>query len=471
MPNFFRAVLPVVAAGVLLAFSLPPFNVAWLGWFAIALLLIAVRRCHPLRALELGMLTSGVCGVIHVGWISSFSRVPAYTPFLWLMLLLGTVSVAAAIARQRQTKFAAGVPWVLFVASVGVAAEWLTTFSPLPLHLALSQYRAQHLIQIASFTGIWGVSFLIYFVNAALADAVLQRRFPTAPLGLAAALIALANGFGTIARRLNDAGSSRLPVAAIQDNGSKDAREALTRDAVVQGARLIVWPEYCLGRDFQPQDRNDPTLRLARQLKTYLVVGYFNDAQPKPNNCVALIGPDGSVQGIYKKIHLYGSERRLVQPGQEATAFDTDIGRIGMEICFDNCFTGVTRRIAQAGAQLVVLPTSDPVVQHHVLEHLHAAVLPFRAVENRVPFVQTNNRGLSQIVDATGHITTRAPLAVPIALMGAVSLGGGRGTFFTRYGDWLVYFCLLVVGIGALIQIQQRRLENTVQHEARETII
>src|SRR6266849_3878272 len=115
------------AAGMLLAFSLPPFDIEWLGWVALA----------P---------------------------------------LLGAVAAMAAASRRRWH----GLRWVLFVAGAGVAAEWLTAFSPLPLNLALCQYRTLHVIQVASLTGIWGVSFLVWWTNAALADAVL-RPMPASP--------------------------------------------------------------------------------------------------------------------------------------------------------------------------------------------------------------------------------------------------------------------------------------------------
>ena len=68
-------------------------------------------------------------------------------------------------------------------------------------------------------------------------------------------------------------------------------------------------------------------------------------------------------------------------------------------------------------------------------------MLPFRAVENAVPFVRADSNGLSQIVDAQGRIVAQSPLYAPDVLVATVPLGPGKGTFFTRWGDWLAYVC------------------------------
>src|SRR5438552_4980199 len=162
-------------SGALLALSLPPFDLELLGWFALVPLLVAASGQRTLVAMGMGVLTGVVCGVIHVGW---YPDVPvmqfAYVPFVWLALLLGAVAAIAAVARRRME----GLRWALFVASAGVTAEWLTTFSPLPLNLALCQYRTPSIIQISALTGIWGVSFLLWLFNAAAADAVSVLRVP-----------------------------------------------------------------------------------------------------------------------------------------------------------------------------------------------------------------------------------------------------------------------------------------------------
>ena len=210
-----------------------------------------------------------------------------------------------------------------------------------------------------------------------------------------------------------------------------------------------------MGGEFAPSDPKDDTRRLARQLQTALVGGYSDDTRPLPYNCAAYIASNGDVLSpAHHKIHLYLAERQTNQSGSKATVVATPQGPIGLEICFDSCYTNTTRETVAHGAKLIAMPNYDPPTPRGVLHRLHGAMLPFRAVENRVPFVRADSNGLSQIVDADGQILAQSPLLAPDVLVGTVELGSGQGTFFTRWGDWLAYLCLLIaasclaVGLG-----------------------
>ena len=232
----------------------------------------------------------------------------------------------------------------------------------------------------------------------------------------------------------------------------------MTRQAVALGAKLVVWSEESLGGEFAPDSPKDETRTLARQLKTALVVGYSDDTRPKPFNCAAYIDADGEVaHPIHHKIHLYLAERETNQPGHTATVVQTPQGPLGLEICFDSCYTNTTRETVRRGARLIAMPNYDPPTPRGVLHRLHGAMLPFRAVENHVPFVRADSNGLSQIVNTDGHIVAQSPLFAPDVLVGVVTLGTGQGTFFTRLGDWLAYACLLVVGAN-LVMARKRRI-------------
>ncbi len=459
-----KLVLLAVISGALFALSLPPFNWEWLGWGAFVPLLWAAQKRTPLEAVGLGMLAGAACGAVSAGWYHDTGRLFwAYIPFLWIAFLFGVVALASARMPQTWNPLVR----VLAVASAGVGGEWLTSFLPLPLNIALCQYQNLPLIQISAFAGIWGVSFLLWWVNAALLEAVQSRRL--GPLGVGAAAVVLTLGVGIFALRQAPV-MPTLRVAAIQDLTHEETgdmapvppgivdRTQMTKRAAAGGAKLIVWSEESLGGEFTPADPKDETRLLAQSLKTALVVGYSDDARPKPFNCAAFLAPSGSVLGpVHHKVHLYLAEQQTNQPGHSATVVPTGLGPIGLEICFDSCYTGTTRETVQAGARLIAMPNYDPPTPHGVLHRLHGAMLPFRAAENAVPFVRADSNGLSQIVDAHGHILAQSPLYRPDILVGAVPLGDGRGTFFTRWGDWLAYACLLVDAAGIAVILRSKR--------------
>lgn len=447
-----------VVTGALLAWSLPPYNQSWLAWFGAAPLLFAARGRRPLEAVGLGLVSGVACGAVY-GYVS--------TPFLLLAALLAMVALASNLYRRRS----AGLAWVALVSAAAVAAEWATTAAPMPVHLALTQWQRAGLIQIAAVTGIWGVSFVLWWANSAIADVALERGaarpLSWATFGIAALLFLVGNLMAVAHNnRHKSARGSRemLRVAAIQDymgdwpfapaaahpDAELPDQETLTRQAAKQGAKLIVWSELSLGAAFSPEGRVDPTVRLAKELKTHLVVGYLEPGRPKNYNCAAIVAPDGRVRGVHRKLHLFLGERNSTQPGRTVTAHDTDLGRIGMEICFDSCFTGVTRDLVRSGARLIAMPNFDPPSDGAVLHHLHGTMLPFRAVENGVPIVRADSSGLSQIVWPSGKIGAQAPMWSAEALVQDGPPGISGGTLFTRFGDWFAYACLLVIALGFL---------------------
>ncbi len=459
-----KLLLLALLSGLLFALSLPPFNWEWLGWGAFVPLLLAASGRRPLEAVGLGMLAGAACGVVSAGWYHDTARLFwAYIPFLWIAFLFGVVALASARVPKSWNPLAR----VLVIASVGVGGEWLTSFLPLPLNIALCQYRNRPLIQISAFTGIWGVSFLLWWVNAALLEVVQRRRF--APLGIGAGAAVLTLGYGAFALHHAPAGPT-LRVATIQDLTREETgdmapvppqvvdRTQMTKQAAASGAKLIVWSEESLGGEFTPADPKDETRQLAKSLKTALVVGYSDDTRPKPFNCAAYLAPDGSVLSpVHHKVHLYLAEQQTNQSGHSATVVQTPSGPIGLEICFDSCYTGTTRETVQQGARLIAMPNYDPPTPRGVLHRLHGAMLPFRAAENGVPFVRADSNGLSQIVDAHGRILAQSPLYRPDVLAADVPLCDGCGTFFTRWGDWLAYACLTVdaLGLAAILRRKQ----------------
>ncbi len=451
-----KPLLLSLLSGLLFAFSLPPFNWEGLGWIAFVPLFLTVPGRRPLEAVGLGMLSGVACGIAQAGWYHDTSRLFwAYIPFLWLCFLFGVVALAVALVPAHWSP----VRRVLFITAVGVGGEWLTSFLPLPLNVALCQYKNLPLIQIADKTGIWGVSFLLWWSSAALAEYAQRRRFAPVGIGLALVLVSLGYGVGALFMEVEQS-TPTLTVAAIQDLTHEETgdlappstgvdRVQMTRQAVKQGAELVVWSEESLGGEFAPDNPKDETRQLARSLKTPLVVGYSDDARPKPFNCASYIASDGDVlTPTHHKIHLYLAERETNQSGHTATVVQTPQGEIGLEVCFDSCYTNTTRETVRRGARLIAMPNYDPPTPRGVLHYLHGAMLPFRAVENRVPFVRADSNGLSQIVNGSGRIIAQSSLFRPDVLFGTVQLGSGERTFFTRWGDWLAYGCLLVVAFG-----------------------
>jgi predicted amidohydrolase len=132
------------------------------------------------------------------------------------------------------------------------------------------------------------------------------------------------------------------------------------------GADLIVLPETFLGQNETTMEPLDgPTVtalaELARRHQTYIVCPIDRLENAHRLNTAVLLDRAGCVAGLYNKVFPYWSEfdhHQAAEPGQEAPAFETDFGRLGLAICFDANFPEVWARLADQDAELVVWPSA-----------------------------------------------------------------------------------------------------------------
>jgi len=161
-------------------------------------------------------------------------------------------------------------------------------------------------------------------------------------------------------------------------------------------------------------------------------------------NAAVLVGPDGLV-GVYRKTHLpFLGVDRFVVPGDELPVWETPLGRIGVEICYDLRFPEVTRTLALKGADIVCHPTNFPMAARVQTEVVTTA----RAAENRV-YLLTANRcgqerwaefcGRSQIVDPYGVRLAETDVAGEALLVADVDLEQARDKDYVIPGEYELY--------------------------------
>jgi len=131
---------------------------------------------------------------------------------------------------------------------------------------------------------------------------------------------------------------------------------------------------------------------------------------PAVHNTAHLIGPEGMV-GTYDKVHLIKimGEDKIFQPGNRWKVFHTKYADVGIVICYDLRFPGLTRILTVNGARMIVVPSAWPYPRIQAYRHLMVA----RAIENQLFMVSANRVGQdkkfsyfghSMVVDPTGEI-------------------------------------------------------------------
>ena len=235
-----------------------------------------------------------------------------------------------------------------------------------------------------------------------------------------------------------------MRAAAIQLNATEDTdrnlerADRLVRDAAARGAELVVLPEKwtVLGtrEDMAAggQTLDGEAISWARdaaaQLGIDLIAGSLferaEDAEKGFNTSVH-VGPDGEIQSVYRKIHLFDvevdgavyAESSTEDPGDEIVVTDLADGlRLGMSVCYDLRFPELYRILALRGAELLTVPAAFtlPTTRDH-----WEVLVRARAIENQCFVIAANqignhpgglrSGGRSLIVDPWGLVLATAP--------------------------------------------------------------
>ena len=173
--------------------------------------------------------------------------------------------------------------------------------------------------------------------------------------------------------------------AAIQLNSTSNEAnnwasfEALARRAARAGAKLVATPEctnYLGPHDRKVQQAeplDGPTVtryrQLAQELRVWLLIGSVNeraDSDTRCYNTTVVLAPDGRLVASYRKVHLFDvdiPEVRFLEsdttvPGTQPVVADTDLGPIGLSICYDLRFPEHFRTLVDAGAKILAVPSA-----------------------------------------------------------------------------------------------------------------
>ncbi len=236
-------------------------------------------------------------------------------------------------------------------------------------------------------------------------------------------------------RTLGGVSSASVAVAQFAPGADRTANlagmRALALRAVEQGADLVVFPEYAsyftptMGPDWlvaaEPLDGGFVAGLgdIAAEVGAIIVAGFIEQGTraDRFRNTIAAVGPDGALLAVSRKLHLYDAfgatesawaEPGAIEPPQLFTLGPGESGlRVGIQTCYDLRFPEVTRRLVDAGAELVLVP-SEWVAGPHKL-HAWRTLVTARAIENTVYLAAADHPppvgvGASMIVDARGEL-------------------------------------------------------------------
>jgi len=497
-------------SGLLLTGSFPKIGLDWLVWVALVPLFAAIANLSVKESFRIGFIT----GLIHylslLYWVvpvmRTYGYLPLYLSIVILFLFAGVLalfpavfSMAVAAIGRTPTRCLFAMP--LFWVAVEYLRTYIFTGFPWAL-LGHSQYLRLQLIQIADLIGVYGISFLIVLGNTALfltlrriAGQTWQKK-PVSKRLPAVAAIFFVLGFlftwlyGTWRIKTTDqlmAASPSARIAVIQGNVDQGVKwnpafqaatikthKRLSLSAKSENADLIVWPESAT--PFYLFYNKAPTQKVLDGIEktdTDYLIGSPSVAGKKGNlayyNSAYLISPGTKTISKYDKAHLvpYGEYvpfkkwlpflGKIVaqvgdfRPGKAGKTVAWKQGALGVQICYEIIFPGLSRAMVKNDAVLLINITNDAWFGKTSGPYQHFSMTVFRAVENRRALARAANTGISGFIDPTGRILTSTPLLKEAAITRTLPLIRTK-TVYTRFGDLFALACLAGTIFGILLE-------------------
>ncbi|MCP4160874.1 MAG: apolipoprotein N-acyltransferase, partial [Deltaproteobacteria bacterium] len=380
--------------------------------------------------------------------------------------------------------------------------------------IGTSQFSFTPFIQLASITGIWGISLLLLYSNSAITWIVqlilknrqlkMEKKHLIFPLSILFLCIINILG-GLISIHFIDENIDKTEdfknIVVVQQNRdprkhsyqqSLDFAMELTDLAIEElgyTPDLIVWPEgafkpdirwYLVKNRVKSHNKNltDQLIDFVISKNTNLVTGtqdhIFLDEERRNFNSSALINPDGTINVIYHKIKLvpftehFPYKRQFPWMWEFLQKFDTSNWLAGTErkimnieglkiftpICFEDVFPDHIRRFVLDGGDLIANISNDYWSLSPIEGLQHGINGLFRSVENRRPMVRATCSGYTVAVDSAGRITDEVSGFYEKGyIIVKIPEMDYPLSVYTRFGDWLPMFLMVFLGIFIIYRI------------------
>lgn len=355
---------------------------------------------------------------------------------------------------------------VLVFPALMITLEWVQyTFTPLASWgiAAYSQVDSANISQSVSLFGMAGLGFLIYWINAALVDVLINKKAYLVNFYAPFSFIILFSVYGHVRLDFSRTqGKQTIKVAAVGTDSEiggmplptfesnvkviKKVFERTTKAAAL-GAKIVVWNEasFYLPKK-QEQTWLDSMSNLAAKNQIALTAAYVVPISLKPfkyENKYVLFGPDGTIKNTYHKHQPVPVEPAI--QGKEAIVSTSIFGaNIGGAICYDYDFPYLAKKNSQAQVDVLCLPASD----WRGIDPIHTQMASFRAIEQGHAIIRSTRSGLSAIINPHGEM--KAQMSSFDSNDKILVANVSKNKVFTLYsviGDVLVYLSIVFIVI------------------------
>ena len=346
--------------------------------------------------------------------------------------------------------------------------------------LAYSQSNFLPVVQIASVTGILGITFLVTLFPSAIAVAIYYRpnKKNMAPLYIIFSFIIISILFGIIRMSSRSSNQNSIPVglAAVdekfhaetnQPNPGNEMRTAYRYAEAVaklaqQGAQVVVLPEKIVNvRTGTDSLIKSILANSATNNHIALITGYtefINDSLKQ--NKALVISDHSKLLADYQKVNLFeGEARNGFMPGKGIATFILNDIPSGVAICKDLDYQNFMRSYSEKNVQVLYVPAWDFIKDGW----LHSRMAILRGVENGYAIVRTARQGELTISDYRGEVLqeTSSTNNKAASLVAKIPLQATK-TIYSEFGDWFGFLIIIIAIYFIAVAITNKNINRHV---------
>jgi len=455
----------------------PVWPVMWIAF--IPVLLFASETTSWLLAAAAAALSIFLGSLTMLYYLHFVLRVPIMAwliPFSIASLLFAAGVLLFRALLHRGSVFSAVIALPAFWSVV----EYLASFIPAngtAGSLAYTQERFLPILQVASLTGPWGITFLLLLFPTALATGLYLRRrnLPHATLVLGSTLTVLAAAilFGAI-RLAAPTSPQSIKVGLLDTDTVIFAKQPSEMQHLIQtyaeqaenlahqGATVIVMPEKTGLLLSSNTQTIDPILQsVTNRTGATLVLGVLHVVPPASFNEARIYTPDRPIT-TYDKQHMLPPFESDLKPGTALTLLSNSPAPIGVAICKDMDFIHPALDYGRAGIDLLL----DPAWDFNLDRTWHGHIAIMRGVEGGYAIAHAAKSGFLTVTDDRGRILgeTRTITAPFASLLVDVPLRHDR-TVFDRFGTWFPKLAALLLLLTVLRLLTAPRVSPKRQRQ------
>ena len=439
-----KLILPLLS-GLLVGLSYPPFSLGFLAWVAFVPLFHAISEEDKVSQKVLfGFISCLVSNLIILNWMglnSGTSLVIAITSYLGLSLYLtffwvGFIISTHFIPKKMELIFTP-LSWLFFV-------EFLRNIGPLAgpwMNLSLTQSEYIRIIQLASLNTHM-ISFIVIFFNMILYRYAIERKAIFLKYFVLILVAILFFGNYQIKYQSDRLLDNSIKVSIGQPSIFPDEKwdpnlrlrnlaimDSLLTKSLEDEAEIIIWPEVAV-TSYLANNSYDRVRYQEKLSNAYLITGipekrFVNGINENFNSSI-ILNPDGSFD-TYQKIFLVPFAEYVpffknwinkmnqfddigsFYPGSDYKTFNIKDFQASILICYDSSSPRIIKTMVDNGAEMLFIITNDSYVGQF-MPYQHFQLARLRAVEQRVPVIQSANTGISGIILPSGEVIYRSNL-------------------------------------------------------------